>query len=141
MKIFILEDDGNCSGVIEWLKNRSDEIKLVKNLEDACYFLEYEAGYTAYDKFIMDASLPGAKILHCNGKEKKYMGALNGIDYIFNTFPDLGIELKKEKVAILTAFAPQAKTYMQLNNYKDTVQIINKNDNHFKTVLQDFLES
>ena len=69
------------------------------------------------------------------------MGALNGIDYIFNTFPDLGIELKKEKVAILTAFAPQAKTYMQLNNYKDTVQIINKNDNHFKTVLQDFLES
>ena len=51
MKILILEDNGNCSGVIEWLKNRSDTVKVVKRLEDLAYYLEYEEQYRDYDKF------------------------------------------------------------------------------------------
>lgn len=140
MKIFILEDDSSCSAVIEWLKDRSDKVKLAKNIEDAAYFLEYEDEYKNYDKFIMDASLPGATILHLDGTEKKYNGALNGIDFMLDNFLELGIELKANKVAILTAFAPHVKSYLNSKKEQYTIKIIDKNDNHLKNRLQEFLD-
>ena len=141
MKIFILEDDGNCSGVIEWLMNRGDTVKVVKRLEDLAYYLEYEEQYRDYDKFIMDASLPSATILHMDGTEEKYVGALNGIDYILDNFPNLGIELLADRVVILTAFAQQTEKYLRSKQVSCAVGIIDKNDNDLKKLLQNFLES
>ena len=141
MKIFILEDDSNCSGVIEWLKNGGETVKVVKRLEDLAYFLEYEEQYRDYDKFIMDASLPSAMILHMNGTEEKYVGALNGIDYILDNFPNLGIELLADRVVILTAFAQQTEKYFRSKQVSCAVSIIDKNDNDLKNLLKNFLES
>ena len=141
MKIFILEDDSNCEGVIDWLKGNHDVVKVVKNIEDAAYYLEYEGEYREYDKFIMDASLPGAVILHLDGTETKYNGALNGIDYMLDIFPNLGIELQANKVAILTAFAAYVKEYLGFKIEADSIRIIDKNDNRLKNNLQKFLEA
>lgn len=141
MKIFILEDDSDCSDIIDWVKNKKDIVKVAKNIEDMAYYLEYEEEYRIYDKFIMDASLPGAQILHMNGGESEYNGILNGIDYMLDNFPKLGIELRKEKVAILTAFANKASAYLNLKLQGNTINIIDKNDNQLKTHLKDFLKS
>ena len=141
VNIFILEDDSSCSGVIEWLRKKGDIVKVVKKLEDLSYYLEYEEQYRKYDKFIMDASLPGATILHIDGTEKKYVGALNGIDYILDNFPNLGIEPLADRVAILTAFAQQTEKYLRSKQVSRTVSIIDKNDNDLKNLLQNFLES
>ncbi len=141
MKLFILEDDGNCNSIINWLKERTDTIKVVKNIEDAAYFLEYETDYKNYDKFILDASLPGAAILHLNGSEVPYNGALNGIDFMLDLFPDLGIELNADRVAILTAFTTRAKEYLSAKNILDPINIIDKNDNDLTKKLLEFLSS
>lgn len=141
MRIFILEDDSDCSKVIEWIKSRNDEVKVAKNMEDMAYFLEYEEEYRQYDKFVMDASLPGATILHLDGEEAEYDGALNGIDYMLDNFSEMGIELRKDRVAILTAFANKVHAYLEAKGYSHSIKIIDKNDNQLKTQLKNFLKS
>ncbi len=141
MNIFILEDDSNCSGVIEWLKRKSDEVKVATNIEDMAYYLEYEEKYRKYDKFIMDASLKGAVILHLNGEEAEYNGALNGIDYMLDNFSELGIELREDKVAILTAFANKVNVYLESKCHSNSLKVIDKNDNQLKKQLRDFLNA
>ena len=44
MNIFILEDDGSCKALIDWIKNLGDEVMHVKNIEDMAYYLEYRSG-------------------------------------------------------------------------------------------------
>ena len=139
MKIFVLEDDSNCYGVIKWLQDSTNSIKLVKNLEDASYYLEYEGAYRNYDKFLMDASVPAASVLHFDGSQTDYNGHYNGIDYITDSFKGLGIDMNK--VAILTAYAPQIEKYL-VSKYPDySIRIINKNDGDLTKRLQEFLHA
>lgn len=141
MRIFILEDDSSCSGIIEWFKRRRNEVKLASNIEDMAYYLEYEEEYRKYDKFILDASLPGAVILHLNGEEAEYNGALNGIDYMLDNFSELGIELREDRVVILTAFANKVGVYLDTKLPGHSIRIIDKNDNQLKKHLREFLDS
>lgn len=139
MKIFVLEDDYNCNGVINWLRNKSDKIQIVETIEDAFYYLEYEDIYRDYDKFILDASLREASVLYPNGAEKEYNGALNGIDFVVDNFENIGIDLNK--IVILTAFVVQVTDYLKLNNNYKKLKIIDKNDNDLTKRLQEFLDS
>ena len=139
MKIFVLEDDSNCYGVIEWLQDSTNSIKLVKNLEDASYYLEYEEAYRNYDKFLMDASVPAASVLHLDGSQMDYNGLYNGIDYTIDSFKGLGIDMSK--VAILTAYALQVKGYLAIKYPDYAIRIINKNDGDLTKRLQEFLHA
>lgn len=141
MKIFVLEDDGNCKALIDWIKDLADEVMHVKNIEDMAYYLEYEEGYEDYEKFIIDASLPAASVLHLDGTEEEYNGALNGIDYMLDNFPRLGIELHDKRVAVLTAFAGSIEGHLKSKQRECCFSIIDKNDNQLKKRLQDFLQS
>lgn len=139
MKIFVLEDDGECCGVINWLQDSTNSIKLVKNLEDVCYYLEYEKLYRNYDKFLMDASVPAASVLHPDGRQTEYNDLYNGIDYMADSFEELGIDMSK--VAILTAFALQVEGYLA-EKYPDySIRIISKNDGDLTKRLQEFLRA
>lgn len=139
MKIFVLEDDYNCKDVINWLRNKSDTIQIVDTIEDAFYYLIYEEIYRDYDKYILDASLPGASVCYPDGAEKEYNGALNGIDFVVDNFEKAGIDLNK--IAVLTAFAVQAADYLKLKEYYNRIKIINKNDGDLTKRLQEFLDS
>lgn len=139
MKIFVLEDDSDCCGVIKWLQDSTNSIELVKNLEDASYYLEYEELYRDYDKFLMDASVPAASVLHPDGRQMEYNDLYNGIDYIADSFKELGIDMNK--VAILTAFALQVEEYLA-EKYPDySIRIISKNDGDLTKRLQEFLHA
>lgn len=139
MKIFVLEDDYNCKDVINWLRNKSDTIQIVDTIEDAFYYLIYEEIYRDYDKYILDASLPGAAVCYPDGAEKEYNGALNGIDFVVDNFEKAGIDLNR--IAVLTAFAVQAADYLKLKEYYNRIKIINKNDGDLTKRLQEFLDS
>lgn len=141
MNIFILEDDGSCKALIDWIKNLGDEVMHVKNIEDMAYYLEYEEGYKDYDKYIIDASLPAASVLHPDETEEEYNGTLNGIDYMLENFPKLGIELHDERVAVLTAFAGSIEGHLKSKQTACCFSIIDKNDNKLKNRLQEFLQS
>lgn len=139
MRIFVLEDDSDCYGVIKWLQDSTNSIKIAKNLEDASYYLEYEEIYRNYDKFLMDASLPGASVLHLDGNQMDYNGLYNGIDYTIDSFTGLGIDMSK--VAILTAFALQVEEYLAKKYPDYSIRIINKNDGDLTKRLQEFLHA
>lgn len=139
MKIFILEDDYNCGAVINWLRDKSDTIQIVDTIEDACYYLLYEDECKNYDKFVLDASLPGASICFPDGTEKEYNGSLNGIDFAVDNFEKAGIDLNK--IVILTAFMAPAADYLMLKEYHNKIKIINKNDGDLTRRLQEFLDS
>ncbi|MCM1230987.1 MAG: hypothetical protein NC489_12720 [Ruminococcus flavefaciens] len=139
MKIFVLEDDYNCKGVISWLRGKSNVIKVVETIEDAYYYVEYENAYQYYDKFILDASLPGASVICPDGTEKEYNGALNGIDFVIDTFLKSDADL--HNITILTAFATQVEAYLKSKGNDRNIRIINKNDNDLTRRLQDFLDS
>lgn len=139
MKIFVLEDDGDCCGVIKWLEDSTNSIKLVKNLEDASYYLEYEEFYGDYDKFLMDASVPAASVLHPDGRQTEYNDLYNGIDYIADNFEGLGIDMGR--VAILTAFALQVEEYLAKKYPDNFIRIISKNDGDLTKRLQEFLHA
>lgn len=141
MKIFVLEDDSECCGVIKWLQNSDNNIKIAKNLEDASYYLEYEdeESYRDYDKFLMDASIPAASVLHSDGTQTEYNDLYNGIDYIADNFKGLGIDMKR--VAILTAFALQVEEYLAKKYPDYSIRIISKNDGDLTKQLQEFLHA
>lgn len=139
MKIFVLEDDSDCYGVIKWLQDSTNSIMHAKNLEDACYFLQYEEPYRDYDKFIMDASVPAASVIHPDGRQTEYNGLYNGIDYIADNFEGLGIDLNR--VAILTAFALQVEEYVAKKYPNYAIKIISKNDGDLTKRLQEFLRA
>lgn len=139
MKIFVLEDDPECNGVIEWLQDKTDTIKIARTIEDASYYLEYEDSYRNYDKFLLDASLPAASVLHQDGCTKDYYGSYNGIDFMMDNFSTLEIDIRN--VAILTAYAPQVKKYIDSKFSHWSIKIIYKNDNDLTKQLQDFLNS
>ena len=139
MKIFVLEDDYNCKDVINWLRNKSDTIQIVDTIEDAFYYLIYEENYRDYDKYILDASLPGASVCYPDGAEKEYNGSVNGIDFVVDNFEKAGIDLNR--IAVLTAFAAQAADYLKLKKYYNRIKIINKNDGDLTKRLQEFLDS
>lgn len=141
MRIFILEDDGNCKAFIDWIKEQGDEVLHVKNIEDMAYYLEYEEGYKDYDKFVIDASLPAASVLHLDGAEEEYNGALNGIDYMLENFPRLGIELHGRRVVVLTAFAGTIEGHLKSKQMECCFSVIDKNDSQLKSRLQEFLQS
>lgn len=138
MNVFMLEDDVSCNGVIAWLRASGHTVRVVRTIEDAAYYLVYEKEYKNYDKFIFDASLPAATIIQFDGTEVAYNGALNGIDFMADSFLDLGINMNK--VAILTAFEIMAREYLNLI-YKDIqVNLISKNDNDLSRQLIEFLD-
>lgn len=139
MKIFVLEDDYNCKTVIEWLQDKSETIKIVDNLEDAYYFLEYEDEFRHYDKYIIDASVRAASVLYLDGTQKSYNSTLNGIDFVVDNFEQMGID--KHKVAFLTAFYFQVNDYLKLVAGYNRIKIINKNDSDLTRRLQEFLDS
>lgn len=139
MRIFVLEDDSDCYGVIKWLQDSTNSIKIAKNLEDASYYLEYEETYRDYDKFLMDASVPGASVLHLDGNQTDYNGLYNGIDYTIDSFTELGIDMGK--VAILTAYALQVGEYLAIKYPDYNIRIINKNDGDLTKQLQKFLHA
>lgn len=137
MKIFVLEDDDSCYGVIQWLQGNRNVVQHVKNLEDTSYYLEYEEIYKHYDKFLMDASVPAASILHPDDTEADYNGLYNGIDYITDNFKRL--EIAWDKVAIFTAYALQVEEYLTRKYPDCPIRIINKNDRDLTKRLQEFL--
>lgn len=139
MKVFILEDDVNCSAIIEWIKGIFD-VKYVKNIEDAAYYLEYEEGIEQCDKYIFDASVPAACIIHKDGIEETYNGALNGIDFMISCFEKLGLGDMGKKVIVLSAYDAMAKKHNIPEEIRDKVQILSKNSNDLIMMLQDFLE-
>lgn len=139
MKIFVLEDDSDCNGVIKWLQDSINSVRLVKNLEDASYCLEYEEIYRNYDKFLMDASVPAASVFHPDGSQSDYNGLYNGIDYIADRFEELGVDMSK--VAILTAYALSVEEYLAKKYPDFSIRIINKNDGDLTKRLQEFLHA
>ncbi len=139
MKIFFLEDDDKCNGIVTWLRDSANSVKVVRTIEDAAYYLEYEEEYREFDKFILDASLLGASILHVDGEQKEYNGALNGIDFMMDIFPKLGIDM--QNASILTAFESMARNYLNVNYADISINIINKNDSDLTRRLLDFLNS
>lgn len=139
MKIFVLEDDSNCCGVIEWLQNSDNNIKIAKNLEDASYYLEYVELYMDCDKFLMDASVPAASVLHPDGSQANYNDLYNGIDYTIDSFTGLGIDMSK--VAILTAYAQSVQEYLAKKYPDYSIRIISKNDGDLTKRLQEFLHA
>ncbi len=139
MKIFVLEDDDKCNGIITWFQDSANSVKVVRTIEDATYYLEYEEEYKEYDKFILDASLLSASILHVDGEQKEYNGALNGIDFMMDIFPKLGIDM--HNVSILTAFENVVRSYLNANYADISINIINKNDGDLTRRLLDFLDS
>ena len=126
MKVFILEDDVNCSPIIEWIAERF-EVKYVRNIEDAVYYLEYENGSDKCDKFIFDASVPGAVIIHNDGREEAYDCDLNGIDFMISCFTRLRLNEKGKKVAVLSAYDVMVKNCNIPEEIRDKVEIISKN--------------
>lgn len=139
MKVFILEDDVNCIPIIEWIE-KSFEVKYVKNIEDAAYYLEYEGGCDKCDKYIFDASVPGAEIIHIDGSTEIYDYALNGIDFMISCFQRFRLGEKGKKVAVLSAFDLMVKNYGIPKEICDKVDVISKNDNDLIKALQNFLE-
>lgn len=139
MKIFILDDDANCSPIIEWIEE-SFEVEYTKNIEDAVYYLEYEGGSNQCDKFIFDASVPKAVVVHEDGSEEAYDSDLNGIDFMISCFVRLGLSENGKNVAVLSAYDLMVKNYDIPEEIRDKVEIISKNDNDLIKRLQDFLE-
>ena len=139
MKVFILEDDANCSAIVEWIREIFD-VEYVKNIEEATYYLEYEGGIEQCDKFIFDASVPAACIIHKDGEEESYNGALNGIDFMISCFEKMGLGEENKKVIVLSAFEIMVRNYNIPEEIRDKVRIISKNDNDLIKMLQDFLE-
>lgn len=139
MKVFILEDDEKCSEVIEWIMGIFD-VEYVKTIEDATSFLEYEQGIEQCDKYIFDASVQAANIIHQDGIEEAYNGALNGIDFMISCFERLGLGDKGKKVIVLSAYDVMVKNYNIPGEIRNKVQIISKNSNDLIKMLQDFLE-
>lgn len=139
MKVFILEDDVKCNPIIEWIKE-SFEVKYTRYIEDAVYYLEYEGGSDQCDKYIFDASVTEAKIIHSDGTEEIFNGALNGIDFMISCFQRLRLSEKGKKVAVLSAFDVMVKNYVIPDAICDKVEIISKNNNDLIRALQNFLE-
>ena len=140
MKVFILEDDVNCIPIIEWIE-QNFEVKYTKNIEDAAYYLEYEGGSDQCDKFIFDASVPAAEIIHSDGTVEIYNGALNGIDFMISCFKRLRLGEKGKKVAVLSAFDLMVRNYVIPDGICEKVDIISKNNSDLIRALQNFLES
>ena len=139
MKVFILEDDVNCSPIIRWIRENF-EVEYKRNIEDAIFYLEYEEGCEQCDKYIFDASVPGAEIIHKDGTEESYNSALNGIDFMISCFERLGLGEKGKKVAVLSAFDVRVREYTIPDNIRDKVDVISKNDNDLIRMLQKFLD-
>lgn len=139
MKVFILEDDMNCKPIIEWIE-KSFEVVHKKNIEDAAYYLEYEGGDEQCDKYIFDASVPMAEIIHPDGSTDIYDGTLNGIDFMISCFQRLKLDEKGKKVAVLSAFDQKVRDGGIPDEIRDKVEVISKNDNDLIKMLHDFLE-
>ena len=115
-------------------------MKYTKNIEDAAFYLEYEGGSNQCDRYIFDASVPAAEIIHSDGKEETYNKALNGIDFMLSCFQRLGLGEKGKKVAALSAFDVMVKNYKIPDEIRDKVEVISKNDNDLIKMLKNFLE-
>lgn len=139
MKVFILEDDVNCNPIIQWI-GESFEVKYTSNIEDAAYYLEYEQGIEQCDKYIFDASVPAACIIHKDGVEETYNGALNGIDFMISCFRRMGLGDNGKKVVVLSAFDVMVKNHNIPKEIRDKVQVISKNSNDLIKMLHDFLD-
>lgn len=139
MKVFVLEDEVQCNPIIEWI-GCSYEVVHAKTIEDAAYYLEYENENAQCDKYIFDASVPAATIIHLDGTRETFNGVLNGIDYMTSCIGRLGLDRKGIKIAVLTAFDLQVRDYNELKNVQSKIEIISKNDNDLIKVLQNFLE-
>lgn len=140
MTVFILEDEVSCGPIIEWITYRFDVVH-AKNIEDATYYLEYEKENIQCDKFIFDASVPAATVIHMDGEKETFNGALNGIEYMISCIQRMGLDRPGIKIAVLTAFDLQVKKYPIPENMREKIEIISKNDNDLVKLLQNFLES
>lgn len=139
-KVFILEDDSKCFGVIDWLK-MNNTVKHVKNIEGAVTFFEFEDGLSWYDKMIFDASLPASMILHKDENEMiEYNEALNGIDLLYDNFERWELDKIPNRIAILTAFDNAVSEYSKMKKLQDRVCIISKNSNDLIREIQKFLD-
>ena len=139
MKVFILEDDVNCNPIIQWIEE-SFEVKYARNIEDAAYYLEYEDGIAQCDKYIFDASVPAACVIHKDETEETFNGALNGIDFMISCFKRLGLGDTRKKVVVLSAFDVMVKNYNIPEEIHNKVQVISKNSNDLIKMLHDFLD-
>lgn len=139
MKVFILEDDVNCNPVIEWI-GKKFEVEYAQCIEDAVCYLEYEEGSEQCDKYIFDASVPAAEIIHSDGTKKDYNNALNGIDFMIFCFQKLRLGEEGKKVAVLSAFDKMVRNYYIPEDILDKVEIISKNDGDLIKKLYNFLE-
>lgn len=139
MKVFILEDEVSCGPIIEWIAYSFDVVH-AKTIEDAAYYLEYEGENIQCSKFIFDASVPAATVIHMDGEEETFNGELNGIDFMISCIHQMELDRPGNKIAVLTAFDLQVKNYPIPENMKEKIEIISKNDNDLVKLLQNFLE-
>lgn len=139
MKVFVLEDEIVCNPIIDWI-GCGFEVVHARTIEDAVYHLEYEDENAKCDKYIFDASLPAATIIHMDGTKETFNGELNGIDYMISCIERLGLIKQDKKIAILTAFDLQVRKYNILESIQGKIEVISKNDNDLVKLLQNFLE-
>lgn len=140
MKVFILEDEVSCNPIIEWIECRFDVVH-AKNIEDATYHLEYQGENIKCNKFIFDASVPAATVIHMDGEKEIFNGALNGIEYMISCIQRMALDRPGNRIAVLTAFDLQVKKYSIPEKMQEKIKIMSKNDNDLVKLLQNFLES
>ena len=143
MKILILEDDPNAMDIVSMLKQRH-EVCHARAISDFAFYVEYEPGLNAFDKILVDATIPNETVKYFDGRsvEYKQKKGLNGCEYLIQHLELF--EHIKHKIALRTAFA--AAIYNEDNGFTEQetaflkeLYLINKISDNLSSQLNEFL--
>lgn len=142
MHIFVLEDDAEAMGIIDWLIQNGHTVRHVFDLRDAyCYlFMEPEI----YDRLIFDVAVPGVSFHDLDGvmRDFNHKDGLNGLRFLLDNYDML--YYYHGRIALYTAYAmriKQMKIVPQQQEFLKTLPRIDKTSDELIVSLREFLSS